>query len=166
MGGYRKVFPCLPLNHTASRAGWEGKEATYTRNISEKLPGVSQASSGQDGGAGGQSSSHYVWIFESHINWQHPTITAGADTINNRSAYIIKKTHTCQNCKYRVFKLVNLLFVYHFTLQEHTEVTEACTLRLLLDLVSDSQTLFILEMSFSNLTLSEQRSLFHSRLLL
>lgn len=68
VGGYRKVFPCLPLNHTASRAGREGKEATYTRNISEKLPGVSQASSGQDGGAGGQSSSHYVWIFESHIN--------------------------------------------------------------------------------------------------
>lgn len=41
-------------------------------------------------------------------------------------------------------KLANLLFVYHFTLQENTDqVIEAYTLKLLLDLVSDSQTLFI-----------------------
>ncbi len=58
-------------------------KSTYGCNISEKLPGVPEPSGGQNGGAGSQSSSHNVWIFESHIDRQHATITAGRDETGN-----------------------------------------------------------------------------------
>lgn len=66
---------------------------TYNCNITEKLPGVSKPSSRQYGGAGSQSSSYNVGILESHIDWQHSTITAemkeGSQTENTE--IILKK---------------------------------------------------------------------------